>query len=105
METNPHPRPLSASASQKKCPQCGEWTIWQLQAEDRCTHCGALLSTHIQEKEARAQRILTAPTGLFPVNETDGALLKAGKRVLNLSHMVFTAVVGAVIWFITVVVA
>lgn len=76
-----------------------------MQAEDRCAHCGALLSTHIQEKEARAERILAAPTGLFPVKKTDGPFLKVGKQTLNIAHMVFTAVVGAVMWFITVVVA
>lgn len=105
METNQHPSQPSGNASQKKCAHCGQWTVWHLQAEDRCTHCGHLLSTHIQEREARAERILAAPAGLFPVKEGDGIFLRLGKQTINVAHMVFTAIVGAVIWFITVVVA
>lgn len=103
MEANPHPNSPLGNSSQKKCPHCGQWTVWNLRAEDRCTHCGHLLSTHIQEKEARAERILTAPSGLFPVKESDGLLLKIGKRSLNIAHIVFTAIMSFVVWVITFV--
>jgi len=76
-----------------------------MQAEDVCDHCGQLLWTHKQEKEERADRILAAPTGLFPVNPDDGMLLRVGKQTINMAHVAFTAVVGFIIWFITIVVA
>lgn len=46
---------------------------------------------------------MAAPAGLFPVKEGDGILLRVGKQTINVTHMVFTAIVGAVMWFITVV--
>lgn len=105
MEINQGPISPAGSASQKKCPQCGRWTVWQLRADDVCGHCGEPLSVHIREKEERAQKIQNAPSGLFPILDTDGPAMVWGKRSLNLAHVVFTAVVGSVIWFITVVVA
>lgn len=105
MEANSTSGPLAGKISQKKCPHCGEWTVWQVGADDVCTHCGQLLSTHLREKEARAKRILATPTGIFPINETDGLFLKVGKRTLNYAHVAFMAVVGFVMWFITVVVS
>lgn len=105
MEADTHKNPHPDKISEKKCPHCGEWTNWRMQAEDVCGHCGQLLWNHIQEKEERADRILSAPTGLFPVNPNDGMLLKLGKRTVNMAHVAFTAVVGFIIWFITIVVA
>ena len=105
MESKSASGSLPGKSSQKKCPQCGEWTVWSLSVNDVCTHCGHPLSTHMREKEQRAERILAAPTGLFPINGNDGLFLRFGKRSLNIAHVIFTATVGAVIWFITVVVA
>lgn len=90
--------------SQKKCRECGEWTHYSMQPEDVCEHCGTLLSTHKQEMEARADKIKNAPKGLFPVNESDSVILKAGKFSINAAHVVFTAIVSFVVWFITFVV-
>ena len=74
-----------------------------MQAEDTCEHCGQLLSTHIQEKEQRAEKIKNAPSGLFPIHATDGAIIKLGKHTLNIGHMLFTAFMGFMVWMITVI--
>lgn len=95
--------PGNKKVSQKKCPACGQWTEWHMQAEDCCSHCGQLLSTHIQEKEQRAEKIKNAPTGLFPILETDAGFVKAGKQIANFGHMIFTAFVAFMVWLITVV--
>lgn len=90
-----------AHTSEKKCPHCGSWTKWQLQANDVCEHCGQLLSSHIQEKEERAEKIKGAPMGLFPIRATDKPIVKLGKYTINLGHMIFTAFMSFVVWLIT----
>ena len=91
------------AVSQKKCPHCGQWTVWNQGMDDTCSHCGHLLSTHLREKEARAKRIYEAPKGLFPVQATDGLFLRIGKQTLNVTHIAFMALVSFVMWFVTVV--
>ena len=105
MESNNGLGPKLAHASEKICPNCKKWTHYTLKADDVCEHCGQILSTYKQEKEERGERIKSTPMGLFAIAETDGALLSSAKRVANFGYVIFTAVVGFVIWFITVVVA
>jgi hypothetical protein len=105
VESNNNEGALFGQVSEKICPNCKKWTHWKLQAEDVCEHCGQLLSTYKQEKEGRAERIKSTPMGLFSIAETDGVVLVSAKRIANFGYVIFTAVVGFVIWFITVVVA
>lgn len=101
METNTPLGTTNSQTSEKKCPHCGKWTKWKLQAEDVCEHCGQLLSTHIQEKHERGEKIKNAPTGLFPIQTTDKPIVKFGKYSINFGHMLFTAFMSFVVWLIT----
>jgi hypothetical protein len=92
-------------ASEKKCPSCGKWTISNQGMQDLCVHCGALLSDFEQKKEIRAEKIRTAPAGLFPIKQTDLPLLKLGKYTINIIHLIFTAVMSFIVWLITFVAA
>ncbi len=91
--------------SEKKCPSCGDWTPWNREKEDVCLHCGAALSDFEQKKQAREEKMRAAPTGLFPVNPTDGVFIKAGKYTINTLNFVFTAIVSFIVWLITFVAA
>lgn len=91
--------------SEKKCPSCGKWTIWNQGKEDLCAYCGALLSDFEQKKEERGEKIRTAPSGLFPVKQYDPLLIKLGKYTINIIHLIFTAVMSFIVWLITFVAA
>lgn len=95
---------IPENQSEKKCTSCGKWTRWSRQQDDVCEHCGAELSTHLKEKEARAERMKSYPKGLFPVKEHDAVLIKMGKYSINTIHVIFTAIVSFIVWFITFVV-
>jgi hypothetical protein len=44
------------------------------------------------------------PKGLFQVKEHDALLIKMGKYSINTIHVIFTAIVSFIVWFITFVV-
>jgi uncharacterized membrane protein YvbJ len=92
-------------ASEKKCPTCGKWTVWNQDKEDLCTHCGVLLSDFEQKKEERGEKIRTAPAGIFPVKHNEPLFLKWGKYTINTAHLIFTAVMSFIVWLITFVAA
>jgi rRNA maturation protein Nop10 len=41
-----------SNASEIKCPNCGEWTLWTDKADEKCVHCGELLEPGRFSREA-----------------------------------------------------
>lgn len=93
------------AASEKKCPVCGNWSVWNMKKDDLCSHCGTALSDYERKKELRGEKMRATPSGLFPVNPNDRLLLKMGKYTLNGIHIIFTAIVSFIVWLITFVAA
>lgn len=87
-------------AIDKKCPHCGQWTIWNNKLDDRCTHCNTLLNQrrlaeielhHKREEEHKAK-------DLYRIRETDGPMMIVWRRILLVFHLIFGGISWLLIW-------
>ena len=94
--------------STKKCPACQQWSEWQLQPTDRCTHCGELLDpqAHQQAQQAAASGPEPkSPVRLIQINPEDGVILRALKWLVRGGQLLFIALLGLFVWIATALAA
>jgi hypothetical protein len=68
-----------------KCPQCGEWTMWQGDVDDRCLFCGGFLESRrfSREVEKKVNLELKKEDDYLFVKPDDGTVKRLFKRSLN----------------------
>lgn len=90
-------------ATEKKCQNCGEWTVWQKQATDRCLLCNELLDpTSLKEKEEREEKErVFKENDFFRVREDDGFFMIGVRKTVWVLHAIFAAIAWAFLWMIT----
>jgi hypothetical protein len=89
--------------SEKKCPHCGSWTVWEKKPTDRCTNCNELLdSVALQEMEIREEsdRVFKE-NDFFRVRQDDNFLMVAIRKTGWVLHAIFAAIAWGVLWFVT----
>ncbi|UZD21286.1 hypothetical protein PBT90_17320 [Algoriphagus halophytocola] len=88
--------------SQKKCPQCGEWSVWTNDYRDRCEHCGEFLSPDEMKREERKAQDQERyeKEWMFYVNPEDSAIVRFFKKSGNLFYTVFMAIMTFIMWLI-----
>ena len=88
--------------SQKKCPHCGEWSVWTNNYEDRCEHCGEFLSpVELERKEKFILEQDRQEKGwMFYINPEDSGAKKFFKKSGNLFYTVFMAIMTFIMWLI-----
>lgn len=88
--------------SQKKCQNCGKWSIWKTNSDDLCEHCGKPLSpVELDRKEKKVQEDLRKEKEwMFYVDPTDSGLVKFFKKSGNLFYTVFMAIMTFIMWLI-----
>ncbi|MDJ0366435.1 hypothetical protein QMK33_14850 [Hymenobacter sp. H14-R3] len=95
--------------STKKCPSCQQWSEWQLQPSDRCTHCGQLLDPpahhQAQQEAAAAHQKQKSPVRLIRINPEDGPALRFLKWIGRGGQLLFMAILGLLVWIATAVAA
>jgi len=95
--------------STKKCPFCQQWSEWQLQPSDRCTHCGKLLDPQAhhraQQDAAAAHNKQQSPVRLIQINPEDGAVLRFFKWLVRGGQMLFMALLAFFVWIATAIAA
>ncbi|HEX8329225.1 MAG TPA: hypothetical protein VF629_16950 [Hymenobacter sp.] len=91
--------------STKKCPACQQWSRWQQQAADRCEHCGELLDprAHGEAQQQAATEHLRGGIQLVEINPEDGAVTRFFKTLVRGGQLVFIAILGFIVWLVTVV--
>jgi hypothetical protein len=98
-----------AEESIKKCPNCGQWSRWKNQVDNRCEYCDALLDPEgyrrVQdrdqretEEDARAFKIK-----LIEIRPEDHPVIRFFKYIIRGGQIVFMGILSFFIWFITVV--
>jgi methionyl-tRNA synthetase len=89
--------------TEKKCPHCGEWTVWEKQPTDRCTHCNELLDpVALKAQEERAERDrIDRENDFFRVRETDNIFMVVFRRFAFVLHAIFAAITWAFLWTVT----
>lgn len=94
--------------STKKCPDCQQWSGWQLQPTDRCEHCGALLdpralqSAMAREKLANQKMPLVL---LVKINPEDGPFMRFFKTIVRGGQLLFGAILAFLVWLVAAVAA
>ncbi|WPR74860.1 class I tRNA ligase family protein [Algoriphagus sp. NG3] len=88
--------------SQKKCPHCGKWSIWTNNYEDRCEHCGELLSpVELQREQKKVMdKDRNEKEWMFYINPDDSSIVKFFKKSGNLFYTVFMAIMTFIMWLI-----
>ena len=88
--------------SQKKCPNCGKWSNWNNNLEDRCEHCGELLSPIELDRKTKKEDEIDRQEKdwMFYINPEDSGLVKFFKKSGNLFYTVFMAIMTFIMWLI-----
>lgn len=87
-------------ASQKKCPHCKEWSVWEVSIDNTCEHCGEyLLAKERKEEEARVERIRKDKENfMFTVKPTDSPLMAGFRRVGYVFYVIYMAILSFITW-------
>lgn len=85
--------------SSKKCVHCLEWSDWQQRSDDRCVHCGELLSPLAHAEAQQAARARQQPPSAFAlhIDPQDGRLKRFGKRLAYGGKVAFAALLSFII--------
>jgi hypothetical protein len=68
-----------------KCPNCGEWTLWNGDIDDRCLYCGGFLERErfVREVEQKIRTEVKKENDYFAIKPGDGPVKKQLKLFLN----------------------
>jgi phage FluMu protein Com len=68
-----------------KCPNCGEWTMWAGDIDDRCLYCNSFLEPQrfSREVEKKVNKELLKENDYFFIKPTDGPLKRELKTFFN----------------------
>ena len=88
--------------SEKRCPHCGEWSVWTQKLEDPCQHCGKPLGgAELKERKKKIRLALEdQKKWVFYIREEDGPVLRAFKKVANFFYFIFMLIIGFIVWLI-----
>lgn len=86
----------------KKCPNCGEWSNWNLLLDDACEHCGELLQKKEFNKaeEKRMTKDLQEKSFIFYINEGDNKILKILKKGGYAVYLLIMAIASFISWLL-----
>jgi len=88
-----------------KCPQCGEWTMWQGGLDDRCLFCGCFLESRkfSREVEKKVNLELKKEDDYLFVRPGDSGVKRWFKRSLNRVRWVVILLQIAFFIFVTAI--
>ncbi|MGF1637911.1 MAG: hypothetical protein ACFCUU_12620 [Cyclobacteriaceae bacterium] len=88
--------------SKKKCPQCGEWSVWNENPNDTCEHCGSVLDLKsVKRMEIRAEaKALSKEKWIFAIKDSDNGFMRFLKQVGNTTYMVFMVILSFIMGLI-----
>ena len=94
-------------SSSRKCPNCGQWSLWNQSPEDLCEHCGKILdpqglkARQMQEEEdfRQKQNINIALIEIFPYDST---FTRFWKRIVQGFQITLMGIISFIIWLVTV---
>ncbi|HEY8781920.1 MAG TPA: hypothetical protein VIM16_09915 [Mucilaginibacter sp.] len=68
-----------------KCPNCGEWTMWNGQVDDRCLYCGGFLEPQrfSREVEKKINLELLEENDYFFIKPADSPIKRWYKHFFN----------------------
>jgi predicted amidophosphoribosyltransferase len=92
--------------STKKCPFCQQWSEWEQQPDDRCSHCGKLLdpqaSNRARQQAATAHEQAASKVRLIEIKPNDSFLMRLLKWIGRGGQLLFIALLSFFIWVVTI---
>ncbi|TVT41847.1 hypothetical protein FNT36_10525 [Hymenobacter setariae] len=92
--------------STKKCPFCEQWSEWDMQPNDRCSHCGKLLdpqaSNRARQEAATAHKNAASRIRLIQIHPDDSAIIRFLKWIVRGGQLLFIALLSFFIWVATI---
>ena len=96
----------SDMVSTKKCPFCQQWSEWDMQPDDRCTHCGKLLdpqaNNRARQEAANAHEKAASKVRLIQIHPDDSAIVRLLKWIGRGGQLLFIALLSVFIWVATI---
>ncbi|HEY8930449.1 MAG TPA: hypothetical protein VIM55_14710 [Mucilaginibacter sp.] len=73
------------SSREIKCPECGKWTLWEGDVNDRCLYCDSFLDSRrfSREVEEKLRREIQRENDYFVINPEDGPWVRVRKTIMN----------------------
>lgn len=89
----------------KKCPECGKWSKWNHNPDDKCEHCGSLLSPREYEESNKSveEDKFGMELKLIQINEKDSSVLVFFKRIIQGFQLLFFGIVSFLVWLATAI--
>jgi len=89
--------------TEKKCLNCGAWTIWEKQPTDRCTSCRELLDpiSLLERTEREEKERVFEENDFLRIKETDGLGMRILRKTAWVFHVIFAAITWAFLWMVT----
>ncbi len=105
MVVDVEPKKMSGMTGEKKCPECGKWSGWQQKLDDKCEHCGALLSPGDKKRQENIaqQQKENQENWIFYIQDDDPGWKKTLKKTGNFIHYVLMAIIGFFAWLIAAI--
>lgn len=88
--------------SQKKCPNCEKWSVWTTSYDDRCEHCGELLSPVEVERKVKQKQEekRQEEEWMFYIKPDDTFFQKFFKKTGNFFYVIFMGIMTFIMWMI-----
>jgi hypothetical protein len=89
-----------------KCPQCGKWTLWAGDIDDRCLYCDSFLESRrfSREVEKKIRGEVRKENDYFFINPTDGPFKRFCKNFLNSLRWLVISLQVAFFVFVTIII-
>jgi hypothetical protein len=94
----------------KKCPHCGQWSVWNHDPDERCEHCHHLLAPEAQarqqaQEERKEEEKQRFSVDFIKIDPDDHWFLRFFKRIGLGFQIVFVGLVTFFIWLIALLAA
>jgi len=89
--------------TQKKCPECNQWTSWNHQLTDKCEHCGELLDKRtINDLEYfEKQQKMNDENSFYTPKPGDNFIVLAVRKAAWIANVIYMAFVSFMLWLFT----
>ncbi len=88
--------------SEKKCPDCGQWTTWNHQLNDTCQHCGELLDKRrIQDLNSfENQQKTNDENSFFAIKPGDNSFMIFIRKTGWVINVIYVSIVSFMLWLL-----
>ena len=90
-------------STQKKCPDCSQWTAWNHQLTDKCEHCGEVLDKRALNDLQRFEETerVNVENSFYEPKPGDNFLMLAVRKATWIANVIYMAIVSFFLWAFT----